>query len=100
MAQQDWRNVFWSARTQVRSLAQHSGLRILALPQLWLRSQLRLRSDPWPRNSKCHGAAKKEKKKSMRRLIMYKCMYHCVCVCVCVCVRERERERNKQNPSL
>ena len=25
----------------------------LALPQLWLRSQLRLGSDPWPGNSIC-----------------------------------------------
>ena len=33
----------------------------LALLQLWCRSQLQLRSDPWPRNSMCHGAAKKRK---------------------------------------
>ena len=36
----------------------------LALPQLWLRSQLQLRSDPWPGNSICHGAARKEKQNS------------------------------------
>ena len=30
-----------------------------ALPQLWHRWQLYLRSDPWRRNSICHGAAKK-----------------------------------------
>ena len=30
-----------------------------ALPQGWLRSQLLLRSDPWPTNSICHGIAKK-----------------------------------------
>ena len=35
----------------------------LALPKLWSRSQLRLRPDPWPRNSVCRGVAKKEKKK-------------------------------------
>ena len=34
-----------------------------ALPQLWLRLKLRLRSDPWPGNSICHGVAKKRKKK-------------------------------------
>ena len=32
------------------------------LPQLWLRLQLQLGSDPWPRNSICHGAAKNKKK--------------------------------------
>ena len=35
----------------------------LALPQLWLRSQLWLGSDPWPRNSICHKVAKKRRKK-------------------------------------
>ena len=34
-----------------------------ALPQLQCRWQLRLRSDPWPRNSICCRAAKKGKKK-------------------------------------
>ena len=38
--------------------AQHSGLKDQALPQLWRRSQMQLRSDPWPRNSICHGVAK------------------------------------------
>ena len=43
-----------------------------ALPQLWLRSHLQLRSDPWPRNSICHKAAKngrgkKKKKKKEER---------------------------------
>ena len=36
------------------------------LLQLQLRSQLWLRSDPWPRNSICHGAAKKKKRKKKR----------------------------------
>ena len=31
-----------------------------ASPQLWLRSRLRLGSDPWPRNSICLGAGKKK----------------------------------------
>ena len=35
---------------QVRSLASHSGLKDLALSQLWCRSMLRLRFDPWPGN--------------------------------------------------
>ena len=35
----------------------------LALPWLWLRSQLWLNSDPWPGNSICSWAAKKENKK-------------------------------------
>ena len=34
-------------------------------PQLRLRLQLQLRSDPWPENSMCHGAVKKKKKKKM-----------------------------------
>ena len=53
MAQQDQQHL-GSAGMQVQSLA---------LPQLWHRSQLRLRSDHWPGNSICHGAAKKGKKK-------------------------------------
>ena len=32
-----------------------SGLKDLALPQLWHRSQLQLRSSPWSRTSICHG---------------------------------------------
>ena len=35
----------------------------LVVPQLWLRLQLRLRSDPWPKNFICHGVAKEEKEK-------------------------------------
>ena len=34
-----------------------------ALPQLWLRSQLQLGSDPWPRNSICLWGGQKRKKK-------------------------------------
>ena len=48
----------------------------LVLSKLQCSSQLWLGSDPWPRNSICHGVAKKR-------------------VCVCVCVRERERERER-----
>ena len=39
----------------------HSGLQDLALPQLWRRSQLWLRSDPWPGNPICRKVAKKAK---------------------------------------
>ena len=39
-----------------------------SLPQLWCRSQLRLRSDLWPRNYIRHGAAKKEKRKKKKKL--------------------------------
>ena len=39
----------------------------LALPQLWLRSQLRLRYDPWPRNSISSRAAKMEEKKKSKK---------------------------------
>ena len=34
----------------------------LALPQLWLWSQLQLRSDPWPGSSICHGIDNKKGK--------------------------------------
>ena len=54
-----WR--LWSTGTQVESLAQYSGLRIRCCLSRW---QMWLRSDPWPGNSMCRGAAKKEKKKS------------------------------------
>ena len=37
-----------------------------ALPQLRLRSQLRLGSHPWLENATCHGTAKKEKKKKKK----------------------------------
>ena len=42
-----------STRTQVPSLAQHSGLKD------WAMVQLLLRFDPWPGHSTCHGVAKK-----------------------------------------
>ena len=34
------------------------------LPQLWPGPRLQLRSDPWPRNFICNGAAKEERRKS------------------------------------
>ena len=37
-----------------------------ALLQLWLGLQLRLRSDPWPGNPMCQGAAQKFKKKKRK----------------------------------
>ena len=45
----------------IPSLAQW--VKDLALPQLWRRSELWLRSDPWPGNCICLRVAKKEKKK-------------------------------------
>ena len=36
-----------------------SGSKDLALQQLRRRLELRLRSDPWPRKSACHGEVKK-----------------------------------------
>ena len=42
-----------------------------ALLQLWLRSQLQLRSDPWPGSSICQGAAKNGKKKKVLLNITY-----------------------------
>lgn len=45
-----------SARTWGRSPAQHRGLKDPASQQLWLRSQLQLRSHPWPGNSIYFGA--------------------------------------------
>ena len=39
-----------AAEARVRSLAQHSQLRDLALPQLQKRLQLWLRFSPWPKN--------------------------------------------------
>ena len=46
------------AKTQVQSLVKDR-----ALLQLQLRLQMPLGSDPWPRNSICHRATKKEKRK-------------------------------------
>ena len=40
-------------------------------PQLWLRSQLRLGSDPWPGNSVCCEGAKKERNDIIFIFIMY-----------------------------
>ena len=39
----------------------------LGLPQLWFRSPLWLRSDPWPWNSICLEVAKNEKKKKKKK---------------------------------
>ena len=69
MVQGDWWHLC-GTRTQVRSLARHSGFKDLALLQLQLhrRLQLQLRSDPWPGNSICCGAARKEKKRKKKEL--------------------------------
>ena len=50
-----------SARTQI------SGLKDLALLQLWHSLQTRLRSDRWPSDSLCPGAGKKEKVRGRSR---------------------------------
>ena len=60
--QMEWQ-CLCSARTQIQPPPWHSGLKDPVLLQPWHRSQLQLRSDPWPRNSICHREAKKEKKK-------------------------------------
>ena len=52
-----------SARTQVRSPAQHGRLKDPTWPQLWRRLQLWLRSDPCPGTPCAAGQQKKEKKK-------------------------------------
>lgn len=52
----------WSTEMQVQSPAQHSGLEAQALLQLLFGSQMRLGSDPWPRNSICHTVQPKDKK--------------------------------------
>ena len=49
--------LFCRTRKKVWSPAWHSGFKDPALPQLWLGS------NPWPGNSVCHRAAKKERKK-------------------------------------
>ena len=45
----------------------------LALPQLQLRSQLWIGSNPWPRNSICCGAAKKEKRRKKEKNLWGTC---------------------------
>ena len=52
---------------QVQSLAQHSGLRIQCCCRSWGSSQLRLRSDLWPRNSICCGVARKINKNDKQK---------------------------------
>ena len=47
----------------------------LAMPQLWLRSQLQLESDPWPRNSMCHGVAKKNQRRVGSDFFVLFCLF-------------------------
>ena len=56
-----WHNRIGLAMSWVYQLAQW--VKDPVLMQLWLRSQLRLGSDPWPGNTISLGAAKKKKKK-------------------------------------
>ena len=69
MAQRYWQHLC-SARMQVQLLAWSNGLKDPVLPQLWQRSQLWFRSEPWSGNAICHRAAKKEKKKKKKTNIM------------------------------
>ena len=59
--------VFWQCQNSGLILAWHSGLKDPALLQLKHRSQLWLRSDPWPRNSMCCEAAKKGEREGKER---------------------------------
>ena len=46
------------------------------LPQLQHRPQLWLRFNPWPRNSICHGKAKKKKKKRSWLIVQLLPFFH------------------------
>ena len=66
MVQRDGQHLC-STRMQVPSPAQHSGLKDLALLQLWRRSQLQLRSDPYsPGTPYAVGQSKKEKRRKKK----------------------------------
>ena len=45
----------------------HSGLKDSVQPQLWGRSHLQLRFNPWPRNFHTPGVAIKKKKKKKKK---------------------------------
>ena len=66
VVQQDRQYHVCSTRMQVWSPVWHSH-RWPMLPQLWYRSQLRLRSDSWLKNSIWPGADKKDKKKKKKK---------------------------------
>ena len=69
-------------RHRFRSLAQHSGLKDPALPQLQHRLQRWLGSDPWPRNSTCLRVAKNEKKKRRMWIVCPEILYLNLCTWV------------------
>ena len=56
-----------STGTKVRSPAQHSWVKDLALPQLQLGWQLWFGFEPWPRNSMCCGGGQKRKKQKQNK---------------------------------
>ena len=79
MVQRDWWHL-GSAGTDTGSILDPAQrVKDPVLPQLWLRLQLRLRSDPWPGNSICCGAAKNGKKKKSRILYVVMGFFGCCC---------------------
>ena len=61
-----------ATEVQVQSLAWCSGLKELALLQLWCNLQLWLGFDPWPHTA---GVAKKEKKFYLLVIIIIFCLF-------------------------
>ena len=57
-------NILGTARTQVHVPGSAQWVKDPALPQLWLSPQLGC--DPWPRSSRCLGAAKKKERRFKR----------------------------------
>ena len=66
----------------------------LALSKVWLGSQLKVRSDPWPRNSVCCGAIKKEKKKTHLEVVHF-CSFQAEAVLERKISEKTEKSREK-----